>query len=364
MDLNTAQRLDAVIRTRLLDTPSEERFDRITRIAAFLQDSAVATFSLVDGEREWFKSCFGVQLDALPLDSQLSFAPMVLAEGDLVIFRDTITDPKLAQHRMVAGPPYVRFYAGHPVFSPDGQIVGVLSLMDSRPHRNITKLKLAMRDLSALLGNEIYFTGVDADVRNRLQLEFDALSQRALSDPLTGLWNRGAILDALVRELARAYRRKTPLAVMLIDVDQFKSINDRFGHAVGDDVLLATGGVLRELVRNYDSIGRYGGDELLLVLPDCAADSALAMGQRYCKAIAALPLKDSQGAPFAISASIGIAVGGADRLVSPADIIATADQALYRAKHHGRNRAEIASCDADSLLQTPDVPDRQQAIGY
>jgi two-component system cell cycle response regulator len=164
----------------------------------------------------------------------------------------------------------------------------------------------------------------------------EALSHEARHDRLTGLWNRGSILDHLKREARRADREKASLAVLLADLDQFKSINDTHGHVVGDAVLQQAGQRMRSVLRDYESIGRYGGEEFLVVLSQADAAIGKQVAERLRAAIAQEPM--GQGAKMLdVRVSVGLtstAAAGFD----PTTIINAADSALYRAKQQGRNR--------------------------
>jgi diguanylate cyclase (GGDEF)-like protein/PAS domain S-box-containing protein len=168
----------------------------------------------------------------------------------------------------------------------------------------------------------------------RLRSE-ERMRHEALHDPLTGLANRTLLRDRLDHALARTAREGTPTGVLFIDLDEFKRVNDRFGHAAGDAVLAEIGQRLRAAVRPVDTVARLGGDEFVVVCEAVDADTALALGKRLDAAIRR-PL-DVAGAGHGLTASIGIALGSDD-----ADsLLAAADAAVYRAKAAGRGRVEL-----------------------
>jgi diguanylate cyclase (GGDEF)-like protein len=176
-------------------------------------------------------------------------------------------------------------------------------------------------------------------LQERLLLIQEALRHEATRDPLTGLWNRRMILEQLHREFHRAARDGHTLAVTVADLDHFKDINDRHGHAAGDAVLRAAAERLRSVLRSYDFIGRYGGEEFLIILPACEAGLALSIAERARRALSNAPL-EVDGTTLTISASLGVACSSATD-TDPAALIQAADQALYRAKAAGRDRIEI-----------------------
>jgi diguanylate cyclase (GGDEF)-like protein len=169
----------------------------------------------------------------------------------------------------------------------------------------------------------------------------EALRVQATRDALTGVLNRGAILEALSRELARASRQGDPLGILLADVDNFKRVNDTFGHAAGDAVLREVARRLGEGVRPYDLLGRLGGEEFLLVLPGCDPGETGRLGERLRTRLASDPVFFT-GEPIAVTASFGAAVRPAGGLGTPEALLQAADAALYHAKRSGRDRVEIA----------------------
>ena len=181
-------------------------------------------------------------------------------------------------------------------------------------------------------------------IQHRLIEARDRLQSQATIDSVTGLWNRGMILEFLRKELARAHRRGDPVGLAVLDLDHFKSINDQHGHPVGDTVLRETGERLREAVRAYDAIGRYGGDEFISVHPGCSWEDTARLGERLRAAFSVAPMI-AGSAILQVTASVGVASSDMLLAPEPARLVFLADAALYTAKRAGRDRVEIARPD-------------------
>ena len=187
------------------------------------------------------------------------------------------------------------------------------------------------------------------ELQDQLIASRDALEVQATHDSLTGIWNRRAIFDILNREIARSQRQGTPVAVILADVDRFKFINDTYGHLAGDQVLCEIARRMAARLRPYDSIGRFGGEEFMVVAPECHAASPEALAERIRAAIVESPvlLGDRD---LSVTVSLGVALGGSGRADLQDALLRAADAALYRAKQQGRNRVAVA--DPAFLLET------------
>jgi two-component system cell cycle response regulator len=182
----------------------------------------------------------------------------------------------------------------------------------------------------------------------------EKLRVEATHDSLTGLWNRGAALDLLRRELSRGERHGTPVTVVMADIDHFKRINDTHGHLAGDVVLREVAHRLSSAVRSYDVAGRVGGEEFLFVFPGCAIGDAVDQAERLRACINREPADTPEG-PIPVTLSLGVAVREGRVSVDPDSLLRAADTALYRAKRGGRDRVELAA--AEELHAQPSSPD-------
>lgn len=165
----------------------------------------------------------------------------------------------------------------------------------------------------------------------------NALKEQATKDGLTGLWNHRTILEILEREMSRAHREGQPICVIMADLDHFKSINDTYGHLAGDRVLQEAASQISSLMRQYDFVGRYGGEEFLIILPGCTLEDGLDRAEQFRLRVANHPMR-LEAAQFHVTCSFGVAPHSP---VTPSQqLIALADEALYSAKRAGRNRVE------------------------
>jgi diguanylate cyclase (GGDEF)-like protein len=167
------------------------------------------------------------------------------------------------------------------------------------------------------------------------------LEQLSTTDPLTGLRNRRYLAEVLSVEFLRAKRHRTHLSVVMADIDHFKAVNDRHGHAAGDSVLEAVGAILKRRLRGSDHGGRYGGEEFLMVLANADADGGRIFAERLRQEVESTELGAETGSSIQVTLSVGVATLGA-RHETPGDLVSQADEALYRAKQAGRNRVEVA----------------------
>ena len=192
--------------------------------------------------------------------------------------------------------------------------------------------------------------------QNRLILAKEALRREASRDGLTSLWNRKAILGILERELLRAERDQAPVGVIMIDVDHFKKVNDSRGHQAGDDVLRIIASGIAAVVRPYDAVGRYGGEEFLIVAPGCGMTETWELAERVRVHVADCNIM-AGGSTVRVSLSLGVATGHAANDIEK--VLNASDAALYQAKNAGRNRVEPSlGRAASATAASPGTPHR------
>jgi diguanylate cyclase (GGDEF)-like protein len=168
----------------------------------------------------------------------------------------------------------------------------------------------------------------------------EALRVQATHDSLTGAWNHGAIVEMLERELARSRREMTTLGLVMADLDHFKQVNDRYGHLAGDEVLQAAAQRMTRLLRRYDCLGRYGGEEFLILLPGCQAADAAGLAERLRRSVAAEPVATTAGL-ISFTMSLGVTASNCNEQTSAEVLLQRADSALYQAKRLGRNQVSV-----------------------
>jgi diguanylate cyclase (GGDEF)-like protein len=304
----------------VLDTPCEEVFDRITRVAQLAIGTPMAAVSLVDTDRQWFKSRIGVEAEEIPRD--ISFCTHTIERKTVMVIEDAERDPIFAGSPLVTGPPFIRFYAGAPLIALNGQRIGALCTMDTRP-RILSELERNLLvDLAAMVVREL------------------ELRRIASYDVLTGACARGHFFGLAEKELARAGRYQTACAVFVMDIDHFRAINDTWGNAVGDRVLREVVDACQNALRAHDLIGRLGGEEFAALLPQTDGEGAVVVAERVRRMFESLKLT-IEGESIAFTASFGVAAMKGPEDTAKA-MIERADDALYAAKRGGRNRVVIA----------------------
>ena len=188
------------------------------------------------------------------------------------------------------------------------------------------------------------------ELQDELLRARESLRRQATHDSLTGLKNRGMIFDLLSTEMSRCEREGGRCGVVMMDLDRFKNINDTYGHACGDTVLREAARRLSESVRPYDAVGRYGGEEFLVILPGCDAETSANQAERLRRVLAETPVVHG-GHAIAITASFGVTEWRSGHL--PEALVNTADEALYKAKHAGRNRVEFLLPTVETVHEVP-----------
>ena len=333
------QRLAALYRLDLLDTPVDEQFERITRLAALALAMPMAAISLVDRRRVWFKSVYGLAAQEYPREDSLCAHALNL-DGPLLI-PDLAQAPQFATARLAEGVHQVRSYASYPLHAPDGSRVGGLCVMARAPRVFDHQMQRTLRDLALLVETELQLSALTR-AQSVLATDLDAVRRQLLRDSLTQIWNRAGILEILSREHARARRSRERLGVALVDLDHFKHINDTHGHLIGDRVLRTAADRMVDAVRPYDAVGRYGGEEFLVVIVEHEPQIIHSVAERIRHNISSAPVTAGRRT-FMLTASVGVACVEPQIGSDIRTLVQAADEALCRAKRQGRNCVVVAA---------------------
>lgn len=460
-------RLAALYELALLDTPDEPAFDRVTRLVTQLLDVPTSTVTLIDAKRQWIKSRVGTDIRETSRD--VAFCAYTIADESPLIVEDAQKDPRFAHNPLVTIDQGIRFYVGIPLRTSKGLALGSLCAVDTRPRRISDAELAALKDLAAIVTDEIHLrerflfekqrreasqaslealhqdlenqierrtrelnlvieSAYDAyisiddndkvldwnraaqtmfgwtrkealarslrqlifpegvpegdqqmpmtyyatrrdgsqvpvemriksleiegkgrrslflhDVTERIQLE-RLRDQQAREDALTQLPNRRALDERLPEAMARTRRLKNALAVMFMDLDGFKSVNDEHGHAAGDQLLREVAKRLTDAVRETDYVARWAGDEFVVLLENIAPETAERLARQLVETIER-PLR-LEGATAHISTSIGVALYYPGASETAQELLKRADVAMYDAKHDGKAQVRMANAPA------------------
>lgn len=317
---NEAERLAVLRSYEVLDTAYEAAFDNIVELTAHLTNCPMSAVSLSDTDRQWFKAKLGTEAPGMTREHSFC-AHAILDPSQTLVVPDTRIDPRFADNPYVLNPPDIRFYAGAPLVNPDGVTLGTLCVLDVAPRTMTSDQRYVMGRLAETVVTTLELRRAVARV-HRL----------ALTDVLTGLPNRAALIDALDRAVARSQRHNETFGLLYLDLDGFKQVNDAQGHGVGDAVLREVASILNAASRREDVAARLGGDEFAVLLIGTGLDVESAASRVQSDVQRVMRLHG-----WAVTASIGaITFNAAPRDVDQA--LAATDALMYGAKAAGKNR--------------------------
>ncbi|MES2626187.1 MAG: sensor domain-containing diguanylate cyclase [Pseudomonadota bacterium] len=303
-------RLQTLRSLHILDTLPEERFDRVTRMAKRLFGVPIALVSLIDMNRQWFKSAVGI--DVTETSRDVSFCAHAILGKSVLVIPDATKDIRFADNPLVTGEPHIRFYAGCPIESPDGHKIGTLCVIDRQPR------SFAGEDIEAL-----------ADLTHIIEREL-AVVQMATIDELTHISNRRGFMLLAEHSLRLCERQSIPAALVFLDLDKFKPINDAFGHAEGDRVLKYFATQMMQTSREADVNARIGGDEFAMLLINTNNDLAEARVARLRMAVEQHNQESRRG--YGVAFSHGIVAFDPGKHENMEAILADGDALMYQVK--------------------------------
>ena len=309
------KRLETLKALNILDTLPEERFDRVTRMAKRLFNVPIALVSLVDENRQWFKSSDGLAASETPRD--ISFCGHAILGDSTFYIKDALEDTRFTDNPLVTGDPNIRFYAGHPLTAANGEKIGTLCIIDKKPK------KLTEEDLTAL-----------SDLAYTVEQELCAI-QLSTMDELTNLSNRRGFTLVANHYLNFNKKQNMPATLVYFDLNNFKQINDVHGHSEGDNALQLFASVMKSSFRNFDLLARIGGDEFIALLFNSDLNAADEMIEKLSNNLKSVV--SSQELEYEVGFSYGLIECNSLLPSSIESYIQQADNKMYECKHEQKN---------------------------
>jgi len=294
----------------ILDSPPEERFDRITRLAKRLFNVPIALVSIVDANRQWFKSRIG--LDVSETSREISFCGHAILEAGLLVIEDTFEDERFADNPLVTNEPNIRFYAGAPLRIGNSLSLGTLCIIDREPRRFCDEDRETLRNLADIVESEISTLEV------------------AVLDDLTGLLNRRGFYSVARNQLEISKRSDARLTLAFFDLNEFKKINDDFGHARGDEVLKNFATMLSSGIKRSDIVARLGGDEFVVLMVDSSLKRTQSFLEYFSEVVLAYNSEISDD--FTVRYAVGSVDFDLDRHETIDQLVADCDKRMYQDK--------------------------------
>ncbi|QPG06455.1 sensor domain-containing diguanylate cyclase [Salinimonas marina] len=308
-----AERLNTLHALKILDTEPEERFDRITRMAKRMFGVPVSLVSLVDIERQWFKSAQGLDVTETPRD--ISFCGHAILSDDVFCVPNALEDIRFHDNPLVTQGPEIRFYAASPLKAANGHNIGTLCLIDTKPHELEDEDIQLLKDLAVMVEQEI------------------AAMQLATLDELTLISNRRGFNVLANYALHHCQRLQMDVTVLMFDLNHFKPINDQFGHAEGDRALVTFANLLKRVFRESDVFARLGGDEFVVLLTGTDSAGTRTVMARFAQEVEEFNRTTSRG--YDIEYSVGLAHRQNNEPIDA--MLARADAAMYANKKATRS---------------------------
>ncbi|WP_135076195.1 sensor domain-containing diguanylate cyclase [Terasakiella sp. SH-1] len=345
---NDKERLESLRKMNLLSTAREGDLDRVTRTAQKFFQIEIALISLIDEERQWFKSRCG--LDVAQTGRDISFCGHAIMGADVFIVENALDDERFFDNPLVTGGPEIRFYAGQPLSNTEGHHIGTLCIISPKRRSLSESDAQALRDFARMV--EIVLENRHL---NEMQLSLlsalENAQRDAMLDTLTGIWNRDAFHNFFERQKEQALREGSSFGLALVDLDDFKKLNDQFGTEVGDLVIKETASILVDNSRSADFVVRMGSELFALIFHDVDELTLPYMGEKYLTAFRRRGEIQTESGPCRFTASIGmvfvnpaIDVGDLEKVV-----LDQAEEALFEAKKAGKACSRIKDFQEEVL---------------
>jgi len=340
---NEQSRLASLRALDVLDSAPEAQFNTLVRSASLLTGTPVSLLSLIDTGRQWFKANTGLP-GVTETSRDVAFCAHTILQDGVLEVPDARCDPRFAGNPLVTGSAAIRFYAGAPICLEDGSRVGALCVLDRTPRKlgpeQVDILwHLAQAAAAALEGRRAI---------QQVRETSGEMHYHATHDALTGLVNRSEFEVRLRRVLQKVGEDRSEHALLYLDIDQFKLVNDSCGHAIGDQLLQEVGKLFAATIRARDTLARLGGDEFAIILEHCPVEQAQRVAQQICDAMSNFRFSHDDRS-FRVGASIGLVLVD-DRWTTTAAIMQAADASCYAAKEAGRNRVHLW-LDTDTAIR-------------
>jgi len=330
------ERLKALYRYNILDSDFDSRFDDLVELGAFICETPIAVINFIDKDRQWFKAELGLGIRETPLD--VSICSHAILQPGLFVVQDTLKDDRFTNNPLVTGDPHLRFYAGALLETEEGHPLGTFCVLDYKPRELTDAQKKALKTLARQVMTQLELMRtleLQQKTLKELQRSHELLEVEATTDPLTKVANRRAITDALRHELRIMNSIESRRScVLMLDLDHFKKVNDTYGHLVGDEILKNFADLCSSTFRGSDIIGRWGGEEFLIILPGIDLTTANRVVEKLHKSVSGSQLADDSEINVTFSAGL-LEI---KKALSEKQLLSELDSLLYNAKESGRNQ--------------------------
>ncbi len=313
-------RIQTLKALNILDTPPEERFDRLTRIAKQSLNVPTALVSLIDENRQWFKSSVGIEATETP--REVSFCGHAIQNDEVFIIRDARCDVRFHDNPLVQGEPWIRFYAGYPLKALNGERLGTLCIIDYKPRNLNDKDAQVLKDLGSMAEREL------------------SMAHIATHDDLTKINNRRGFMMLAQNNLDVCAQHGFPASLVYFDIDNIKLINDSYGYSEGDKVLITIANMIQENFRTSDVCARISSDEFVVFLGN--QDKAKSR-ESVNKLLDLIKVYNANaGNEYNASLSYGIIEYDPLKHSSIKNMLNEGDQLMHEDKQHKNNVLQIA----------------------